>query len=165
MWSQVAAPAPPEDFRGRAGAPQEHPAPPTGDMMSQVSCFNRILKKLTGELVTRYPSDPLVNRAKKRIMLGIDVNPVGMIKIAGPYLYKYREQIYSNDSAFFVENEYDEDLKHTSEQGLTDLVSYIIPRVKDAWRESGEDDKATLTAAVVELMDTYLEYLALKMSA
>lgn len=136
------------------------PPPPAGNQVLIVEDFNRILKKLACELVTRYPSDATIARAKKRIMLAIDMDPIFIITTVGPYLYKYKEGIYANDGDFFIENDYDVELKESVDAERADLTSYIIPKVKTAWKESDDAGRGVYMETVQTLLDQYLEYLA-----
>jgi len=142
---------------------EEAPIPPAGDLVSIVEEFNSILKKLTCDLVIRYPNDATIARAKKRIMLAIDIDPVFIITNVGPYLFKYKDEIYAEDSEFFMENDYDADLKASADAESADLSAYIIPKVKMSWRESGPAEQAAYLSIVQNLLDAYLDYLAVTM--
>jgi hypothetical protein len=131
--------------------------------VSYVEDFNRILKKMTCELVVRYPADATIGRAKKRIFLAMGIDPVCIIEAVGPYLYGYRTQIYAGDADFFIENDYDAELKESVNAEKADLVSYIIPKVKTAWSESEEAQREVYKVTVQSLLDVYLEYLALRL--
>jgi hypothetical protein len=132
--------------------------------VTYVEEFNRVLKKMTCDLVVRYPTDATIGRAKKRILLAIDIEPIFIIDEVGPYLYRYREGIYAGDADFFIENDYDAELKESVNAEKADLVSYIIPKVKTAWGEAGADQREAYKVAVQDLLDVYLEYLALRLT-
>lgn len=158
-YGYYAAPAPPA--AGPPGAAADA-APPQGTLATYVEEFNRILKKMACELAIRYPSDASIDRAKKRILLAIHADPFSIIGAVGPYLFKYREGIYAGAADFFIENDYDAELKQSVNAEKADLASYIIPKVKTAWTESDADQREAYKATVQGLLDVYLEYLAVK---
>jgi hypothetical protein len=130
-----------------------------------VGDFNHILKILTQDLARRYPHDATVYRARTRVITVIDVDPLFVIKTVGPYLYKYREQIYglTDDPAthtFFLENTYDTELKAAVNREKADMVSYILPMVKECARSLPPREKQEYIGQVVSLLDGYVEYLA-----
>ena len=140
------------------------PSNPRTALAVQVECFNSILKKLTCDLVVRYPADAKIDRAKKRIMLAIDIDPILILDMVGPYLYKFRDGIYAGDADFFIENDYDAELRESVDADKADITAYIIPKVKTAWGDSGPVDRAAYTETVQALLDAYIEYLSLKLA-
>lgn len=121
--------------------------------------FNRILKGLTTSLAVRFPADALVARVKKRVLLAADFDPARVVDAVGPYLYRYRDAIFAGDSRFFLENDYDAEVGRAA-AGNADLATHIIPKVKSAWAQSDPAQRAAYTAAVQDLLDNYIEYLA-----
>jgi len=144
-------------------APATRAAPSANQIVVHAEEFNGILKRLTCDLAVRFPTDATIARAKKRVLLAIDVEPLAVINTAGPYLYDYREQIYAGDDQFFIENDYDAELKQSVDSEKADLTAYIIPRVKEAWGAAGEAEKASYLDTVQALLDAYVEYLAAKL--
>jgi hypothetical protein len=129
-------------------------------LLAHVESFNHGLKVLTRDLARRHPADATIFRAQKRIMAVIAVSPLFVIDTVGPYLYRYREQIYQGAEAFFIENSFDAELKACIDQEKADMVSYIIPRAKECARALPADEKEQYKELVVALLDDYLEYLA-----
>lgn len=137
-----------------------------------VEQFNHNLKILTTDLAGRYPDDPKALRTKKRIMLVIDVDPLYVIDTVGPYLYTYREQIYAlNDQskgaqmeAFFLENDFDAELRASVDTEKAAEVAYVIPKLKEGARALPPAEKQQYKDLVIELLDSYVEYLAEKMN-
>ena len=125
-----------------------------------VESFNHTLKVLARDLAKRYPNDAMVFRAHKRSTTVIAVNPLLVIDTVGPYLYSYREQIYNLDEAFFLENDFDAELKASVDQDKADMVSYLIPKAKECARTLPPNEKEEYKALVVSLLDDYIEYLA-----
>lgn len=136
-----------------------------------IESFNRVLRGLALALNDRYPDDAMVARAHRRIVTLISISPLAAIDLAGPYLYSYRDQIYAAEAdpdgagSFFIENEYDAELRESIDQGRVDLVRYIIPLVKDCTRAMDLAEKKEYVEMVVLLLDNYIEYLYLKTNA
>lgn len=143
----------------------DHAAPPEGTLVEYVEEFNTILKKMTCELAVRYPGDATISRAKKRILLALDLDPIRIVDTVGPYLYKYRAEVYAGDDAFFMENDYDSELRADAGSEKVDLAAYIIPKVKTAWGESDAAQREGYKQVVQSLLDVYLDYLALSNAA
>jgi hypothetical protein len=125
-----------------------------------VEAFVSTLRTLTADLVRRRPEDATIWRANRRILTGISVDPLAVVRAVGPYLFKYREQIYNFDEdveAFFLENDYDDELMAGVERDKVDLAAYIIPVVKQIARDLPREDKQPYVDAVVELLDVYIE--------
>ncbi len=145
---------------GAGAAPVESPR---AKLTRHVNEFNSTLKRLTVDLVTRYPDDPKIARAQKRINLAIDASPVTIIEIVGPYLWKYRKEICTGQAEFFMTNDYDTELQESEDAEKADIAAYIIPKVKDAWRAAKQPERDAYTETVQDLLDSYMEYVALTM--
>ena len=129
-----------------------------------VDRFTRNLRLLANALVKAYPKDETVARARKRIGTGIDVDPLTVVNMVGVYLFKYKDQIYAfNPSveAFFMESNFDDEIKAGVDSEKVDLVKYLIPRVKDHARTLPPDQKKVYIDIVVELLDDYIETLTI----
>jgi hypothetical protein len=130
--------------------------------IAHVEEFNRTLKRLTTTLASRYPTDAVISRMKKRLILSTSVTPLFLIDTVGPYLYKYRTQIYSEDEGFFIENEYGAELQRCSSAEEASVSLYVIRKAKEAWLAAKAADRGFYIEIVKTLLDVYLEYLAAK---
>ena len=132
--------------------------------MSSVENFNRNLKLLVADLVRRVPKDAQIARLQRRVAAAIDLSPLSAIEAAGPYLYSYRAVIYSDDGplAFFLDSPFDAELRAAA-AGKPDAPSaaHILPIVKAVVRGLTPAQQLGYCATVVELLDDYIEFLAL----
>jgi hypothetical protein len=131
--------------------------------------FNRSLKVLTIDLARRYRGDADVYRAKERIMTVVAYDPLFVINEVGPYLYKYREQIYQIETdseaveEFFLGQDFKAEFDECTNKDKIDLVKALLPKVKATVRTlqaSSADEKQQYKALIVSLLDDYVEYLA-----
>jgi hypothetical protein len=139
-------------------------------VVAHVNEFNKNLKLLVRELHKRFPNDPTVFRIKQRIMTAIDIEPLFVLKIVGPYLYNYREQIFSlnNDDKsedFFLENSYDSEIKASINEKKAELVTYLIPKVKECIKLLEPSEKKEYKQLVINLLDEYIEYLGISLNS
>lgn len=124
-----------------------------------VESFNRNIRILSRELTKKYPSDAIIARAHKRVNTIVQAAPCAAIELAGPYLLKYRDQIYSPGAeAFFLEKSFDDDLSNLSRDENT-LVAYIIPKTKECARTLPKEEKEQYKQLVIELLDSYIFYI------
>lgn len=122
--------------------------------------FLRYLKVLVIDLAKRYPNDPQVDRVKKRALTAISVDPHMVITTVGKHLYTYQEKIYNCDEdaeTFFMENNFDRELVESGDK--VDLISYIIPKVKECARGLPKNEKEAYKQYIVSMLDDYLEYI------
>jgi hypothetical protein len=139
-----------------------------GETRSAIDCvnsFNRRTKLLAVDLSQRHKSDVLIWRAKERAMTVINYNPTFVMEIVGEYLFQYRDKIYEGDESFFLENDYDAELKAGVKEEKVDQSRYIIPKVKETWKTLTDKDKESYWALVNGLLDDYVDYLIAKKMA
>jgi hypothetical protein len=134
------------------------------DYVQFVDSFCHTIKIITTDLMRRFPEDPVVYRAHKRIITIIGIDPKAVIDICGPYLYQYRDKIYSEDvdesSSFFIENDYDREIKENTGGEKLELAKYIIPKMKECAVSLPYDEKKQYKDFASNLLDDYIEYLA-----
>ena len=134
------------------------------DGIEHIHNFCHTIKVITTDLMKRFPNDPIVYRAHKRIITIIQIDPKLVIDMCGPYLYQYRDKIYSDDvdesSSFFIENEYDKEIKEASGGEKLELATYIIPKMKECAVSLPLEEKAQYKDFATSLLDDYIEYLA-----
>ena len=129
-----------------------------------VNNFCQTVKIISTDLMKRFPNDPIVHRAHKRIITIISIDPKLVIDMCGPYLYQYRDKIYSEDvdesSSFFIENDYDKEIKENSGGEKLELAKYIIPKMKECALSLPLEEKKQYKDFVSSLLDDYIEYIA-----
>jgi hypothetical protein len=139
------------------GAPSGAPAK---KLVEYVETFNGTIKRLTADLAARFPTDATIWRVKERVLLAIDQWPMFIIEQVGPYLYRYQEQIYAGNEAFFLDTDYDQDLRKSVDQGRAELAAYIIPKAKEAAKGLNAEERAEYHQMAQDMLDDYIEFLA-----
>jgi len=133
----------------------------TPEIFGAIDRFTTGLKLLTRSLTTRCPNDATIWRAEKRIMTGIALDPLFVVNTVGSYLYKYRDEIVNfNDDTerFFMQNDFDDELKAGVDSEKVDLTAYIIPRAKEIARDLSAQEKQELIDIVTDLLADYTDY-------
>ena len=126
-----------------------------------IMCFNTVLRKLTLELTVRFPNDPAMTRAKKRILLAIETWPAWTIGEIGKGIYKYKAQLEAGELDFFLENKFDGERRKAAleDPEKAKLTDHILPKIKDAFAIADENEQQTYYDKVVALLDLYVDYL------
>ena len=134
-------------------------------LVAVIESFLGCVKLLLGALGRKYPHDPLVDRLRKRINLAADICPTGIIEYVGSHLYPYREQIYGEDDAFFLNNAFTEEFTRATDSDKVAIAAHLVPLLKQAWRESADEERSSYTEAAQSLLDDYIEYLSLQIES
>lgn len=152
--------------RGQLTASAQDDDEPLESYVVYADRFNLDLKALTVDLHDRYPRDAKIDRAYKQIMTVINYDPLFVIDTAGPYLFKYKEQIEALRTetstlaieTFFLENTFDTELKQSTDMEKKGLVQYIIPKAKEPYRNLTLEERKPYRARVVRLLDNFVDY-------
>jgi len=131
-----------------------------------VNAFCKGLRSLMKKVSTRFPGDVTVARTHKRVMFVTEADPLSTIRLVGPYLLSYQDQIdklnddYESVMTFFVESSFDDELREAVDKERTDLVMYLMPLVKQAVQTAPVAEKKSYANLVCDLLYNYIEYLA-----
>jgi hypothetical protein len=134
------------------------------NVVDVVADFNRIIKKIGNEMMSLFPTDDVVIRAKKRTALAIDQFPTWVINEVGMHLFKYYEQIERKDVNFFLENNYDREMSKTvkTNPDTAKLSEYLIPKIKETWRSLDKNKQSVYYGNVFKLLTHYVEFLVIR---
>lgn len=123
-----------------------------------IRAFCRMIRELVVDFARRYPGDPAVDRIRKRVNAAIDLIPARVVEMAGQYLWKYREQIYARDDAFFLDPaNFAGDIEEADREDA-DLVNLAIPKIFSTWGESPKAEQDWYLDRAIDLTDMYLDY-------
>jgi hypothetical protein len=128
--------------------------------------FNHNIKVLARDLARQFPTDAIVARIQKRTSAIIALDPLAIIDVAGPRLYKYRDMIYGQGFvAFqhFLDYDFTADFYiDATDSEDSEMASHIVPNVQKALRAVPAADQKSYWEMLVALLDDYIEYLAAK---
>lgn len=146
-------------------------APGTGgkeDAAGAAACaarYNSGLRTLSRILVAAAPEDPLIRRSQRQVSLVLEILPFLAINLTGPYLLKYQREVYALEAgteegdAFFLNNSFDDDLGESADEERQRDTAEVIPQVKKAALALPSEERWVIRRTVVELLDTYLDYV------
>jgi hypothetical protein len=126
--------------------------------IASLAAFNRIVKIFATTLGKQFPQDAFVARAQKRINLAVEADPVYILDNVGAYLVKYNKEIDGGDEKFFLENDYDAELRAGVKEEKVAEVKIIMPKIKDAWKTLDDKTKESYKRHVKEMLGHYLDY-------
>lgn len=132
------------------------------ELVGHAESFNNKFKIMLRNLVKRYPGDEQILRAHKRVGMVLSIDPLLIITRAGPYLYKYKDQIYKLNEGgeeFFMN--LDDEIRSSAPKDKADMIDSILPKVKESVRTMPEAEKTEYKTMIIEMLDNYIEYLAL----
>lgn len=125
-----------------------------------VAVFNDAFKKIINRLSSDFPNDDKVDRLKKRILVGLELNPLTALEKVGPQLEKYQTQIYEMvdncDESFFMSQNYEEDLKDPSTK---ELGIDLIRKTKECISRLKGDEKKYYIELVEIMLNSYIDFI------
>jgi hypothetical protein len=133
--------------------------------MTPISSFNRQVRLLTKDLVSRLPStDAVAGRALKRIIIATTEAPQLVIETVGPVLLRYKDQLYGKNKEevdkFFLTQSYDDEFKDSVDEVKIKMVKELIPKAKEVARAATPAVRDSIREQVTRLLDYYIDYLA-----
>lgn len=119
--------------------------------------FNGHIIYLTKLLEKKNDYNPNIKELQNRVHLATTTDPFILIQEAGPYVFKYREQIRRNDVEYFMESK-PEDLIDGNIPEEID-ANNVIELCKQNWSSLKDDEKKIIIQKVKELLTLYVRYL------
>jgi len=98
-----------------------------------------------------------------RVIMASEPNLI--ITNVGPYMWKYREQIKKRDEAFFIDNEFSNELnEYYSRESHTDQfdqndINVLMNSIKKSWSTFTNPEKIVVWKHVNTMLMTYAQYL------
>ena len=91
-------------------------------------------------------------------------NPNGIVEVAGPYIWKYREQIKNKDANFFLHNTFENDIIN-SQGGVAEItpiddITVILNKCKLTWHTFQKIEQDTIMKHVQNLLRSYATYVS-----
>ena len=96
------------------------------------------MKEFIEDLIAIFPQDRDIKTAKTAVSTLTYANPKSLIKVWNQYVCKYNEEIENVDLDYFINKNYDEDLKKSSNYNK---ANSIIEKLRQPIRGLDEDNK------------------------
>jgi len=82
-------------------------------------------------------------------------NPKGLLEKTGPYLWKYREQIANENTEFFLNNTFEDDITGSPED-----FSVLLNKCKQIWHSLQLMEKSVIIKHIRVAVSAYAKYLS-----
>ena len=120
------------------------------DKHSILRAFNEHFSEFMQDIIRVFPNDTNLHACKLAIEKMRKANPkLIMITFTQEFVYKYRDQLSNNNLDFFINNDYTDDLKNTSNSSL---ILEKINMLRDPIRNMNETNKNKTTQYMQNLM-------------
>ena len=120
-------------------------------MASPIIVFNEQFGKLIDDIITVFPTNLDLKRARNAVLLLKRSNPKLISKIWRVQVTdKYAAKIREGDLSFFLAKDYTSDLEETHVDSPSDIVT-AISNLRDPIRQMGHDNQ-TKTMKYVEIL-------------
>jgi hypothetical protein len=94
-----------------------------------------------------------------------NANPSFIIEKAGPYIWKYKEQISGNNVAFFLNSNFEDDIKEAqNENSIAEVSPYenivmLMNQLKRTWHSFIPEEQNTIIKHTRAMLKYYAGYL------
>jgi len=133
---------------------------------ASVSEFAANLNVIITSIHQKNKRDDDMQAIKDKIDVVRKENPVGLIEMAGPYLWKYKEKIGSENVSFFLNNSFEEDIEKAREESqLAEITEYeeipaLLNKVKRTWHSFTPPEQQIIVKRIKALLANYAKYLS-----
>jgi hypothetical protein len=115
-------------------------------------------------MFTKNKKDPDICKIKDGFSIVKNETPELVLKRAGPYLWKYRNQIGSRDDKFFLNSDFKDDIASVSESGIPEMTEFsdfpaMIQKLKHTWHLFTVPEKTHLWEKIANMLSQYAGYL------
>lgn len=139
-----------------------------------IETFNKDIKKLTNVLAALDPDNEEFLRVRELAKLAINTQPVIVVELIGPELFKYRDIIFGPNPFDFMEqvdviDEYkkiDESVRNNPVSFSSDIqtkefddITKLLVLLKSKWLQLDEKEKTYILSIVKHIVRQYILYL------
>lgn len=119
--------------------------------------FNGHIVYLTKLLEKKNDYNPSIKELQNRVHLATTTDPFILIQEAGPYVFKYRDQIRRNDIEFFMASKPDDLIDGDVPEEID--AGNIIELCKQNWNNLKDSEKSIIIDKVKSLLTLYVRFL------
>jgi hypothetical protein len=131
-----------------------------------VKDFAEDLGYLVDAVLQKNRKDNLMSDMKNLFDLVRKENPIGLIEIAGPYIWKYRDNISKQNVGFFLQNNFEEDIisakknKEIAEISNFEDIPMLLDQCKRTWHMFQKEEQQVLVKRVRNMLVKYATYVS-----
>jgi hypothetical protein len=111
-------------------------------------------------------NDPEFDRVREEFMVARRNNPDDLVRLSGPLLWEYREQIKTGEIEFFVNKDFTSDVEKFGDkagkkitQSEMDRSVVLISNIKKSWNGCSPAEQKSLVSKTQSLLTSYVKYL------
>jgi hypothetical protein len=131
---------------------------------TSMSKFNADLTSIVNAVYSKNKKDDEIISIKDKLSIARKENPVGLIEIAGPHIWKYREQIERENISFFIRNNFENDIIEASKEiaEITEFekTSVLLDKAKSVWHMLLKEEQIHMIKLIKSLLQHYSTYLS-----
>lgn len=111
--------------------------------------------------------DPQIIELKDKFCIIRREDPTAIIAKAGPYLWKYREQIKQQNITFFLNNEFETDIVAATPAEVLEATTFedvpiLLEKCKNTWHMFQITEQETLIKKIRGLLRSYALYISVQ---
>lgn len=144
---------------------------PAKSRAALMRAFNEKIHQVASIVEAGSRGDPVVTQNLRRVRLLLGELPYAALDIAGPYLLKYAAEINllaeatPEGDAWFLDKDFKEDLAASKDPDRQRDTAELIPRLRRFAQETPFAERGPIREVVVDLLDIYVDYRRLILSA
>jgi hypothetical protein len=133
---------------------------------SKMASFISNLNSVVDAVYQKNKKDNDMQAIKDKFDVVRKENPIGLVEMAGPYIWKYREKIKNENTSFFLNNSFEEDIQKAREDSqLAEITEYedvpvLLNKIKRTWHSFMPAEQQILIKKIQALLADYVGYIS-----
>lgn len=138
----------------------------TNSQDKSVTNFISNLNVILNAVYQKNKKDDDMNSLRDKFNVVRKENPNGLVEMAGPSIWKYREKIKDENVNFFLNNSFEEDIKEAQEKASVAEISefedvpVLLNKAKRAWHSFTLIEQQTIIKTIKTILQSYATYLS-----
>ncbi len=115
-------------------------------------------------LHTYNKKDADICKIKELYLIAKRETPDIIIQRGGPYIWKYRKEIWAREEKFFLNNDFKDEIANASQTGVAEMTEFaefpaIITKLKRTWHLLTPEERTVMWAKLTSVLAQYAGYL------
>ncbi len=126
--------------------------------------FCKNLRYLMNCLYLKNKKDDDILQMQERVRIATQTNPITVIQTAGPYFYKYRNQLAKRDMNFFLspETDFRNDVAEANRTNGGDIdvdsTPEVVQKMRETWSQYSSPERNVIMQKAVEMLGYVAQY-------